>query len=336
MQAARYDSIWELTLEHRNSASRKTIRARTMVNAAGPWVEKVLTEVVGAAAKAKIRLVQGSHIVVPRHYEHDRAYVLQNADSRIIFVIPYLDGFTLIGTTDRDYAGEPADVRATDADVAYLCEAASQYFAKPITPGDVVWSFSGVRPLYDDGATEAKAATRDYVFELNGGHGDTPPLLSIFGGKITTYRRLAEHAIEQLQPFLPASSARASATRAGWTASAPLPGGDFASGTHGLIEARLAAQYPFLSTPLVQRFVRSYGTRSADILGHARTMEDLGHRFGADLTEVEVCHLMKEEWAQTAEDILWRRTKLGLQFSKAEVDALQAWMTTAIAARATG
>src|SRR5947209_16142207 len=195
------DGIWTVGMVDTLTGARSQVQARALVNAGGPWVEDVLGRGAGVNAKAKVRLVQGSHIVVRKLYDHDRAYMFQNADGRIIFVIPYQDDFTLIGTTDRDYDGDPSKVKATAEEIQYLCAAASEYLAKAVTPDDVVWTYSGVRPLYDDGASEAKAATRDYVFEL-----DTPggvPLLSIYGGKITTYRRLAEEALERLAPFLP-------------------------------------------------------------------------------------------------------------------------------------
>ncbi len=194
------DGIWHVTVENTISGTRTTIQARALVNAGGPWVEQVLSAGSGVNARAKVRLVQGSHIVVRKLYEHDRAYMFQNADGRIIFVIPYQNDFTLIGTTDRDYDGDPAKVKASPEEIQYLCASASEYLKNPVLPADVVWTYSGVRPLYDDGASEAKAATRDYVFEL-----DTPggaPLLSIYGGKITTYRRLAEEALERLAPYL--------------------------------------------------------------------------------------------------------------------------------------
>ena len=335
-QAGRRDDAWEITLEDRVSRSTKTIRARVLVNAAGPWVEQVLTQTAGSRTKAKVRLVQGSHIVVPRLYAHDRAYMLQNPDRRIVFAIPFLEDYTLIGTTDRDYAGDPADVRATAEEVAYLCETVTRNFARPITPGDVVWSFSGVRPLYDDGASDAKAATRDYVLELDGGGDGRAPLLSIFGGKITTYRRLAEHAIERLQPFLTPASTNAVAARTGWTATSPLPGGDFGVGAHETIEARLAARYPFVGSPHLRRLVASYGTRAWTLLGTAQSVSDLGRDFGAGLTEAEVRYLMREEWARTAEDVAWRRSKLGLRLSTSELAALDAWMTAANADKLQG
>ena len=263
--------------------------------------------------------------MVPRLFEHDRAYVLQHTDGRIVFAIPYLEDYTLIGTTDRDYHGDPGAAHATDEEIAYLCDVVSRNFAKPIAPGDVVWSFSGLRPLYDDGASEAKAATRDYVFEIDGGDAGAP-LLSIFGGKITTYRRLAEHALERLLPFLRPDGARAVAAKAGWTATAPLPGGDFAVDRVAQLEAKLAAQHQFLSPAQVRRFVRSYGTRAPNILAMAQNWADLGRQFGAGLTEAEVRYLMNEEWAQCAEDILWRRSKLGIRLSKNEIAELEDWI----------
>ena len=210
------DGVWQLTVEDTRSGTRTTIQARALVNAGGPWVEQVLSSGSGVNARAKVRLVQGSHIVVRKLYEHDRAYMFQNADGRIIFVIPYQGDFTLIGTTDRDYDGDPAKVKASTEEIEYLCASASEYLTKPVKPEDVVWTYSGVRPLYDDGASEAKAATRDYVFEL-----DTPggaPLLSIYGGKITTYRRLAEEALERLAPYLRSSKARGGLDRQGGAA----------------------------------------------------------------------------------------------------------------------
>jgi glycerol-3-phosphate dehydrogenase len=292
-----------------------------VVNAGGPWVEDVLGRGAGVNAKAKVRLVQGSHIVVKKLYDHDRAYMFQNADGRIIFVIPYQDDFTLIGTTDRDYDGDPAKVKATAEEIQYLCTAASEYLAKPVTPDDVVWTYSGVRPLYDDGASEAKAATRDYVFEL-----DMPggvPLLSIYGGKITTYRRLAEEALERLAPYL-----RSAKAREGWTGKWPLPGGDMGvSDVDGLI-AELQRGYPFLSHEHARRLARAYGTRAIKLLGEAKSAADLGQAFGATLTEREVRYLMANEWAVTAEDIVWRRSKLGLRLSADEIAALDDWIRT--------
>ena len=239
------DGIWQVTVENTISGERTTIQARALVNAGGPWVEQVLSSGSGVNARAKVRLVQGSHIVVRKLYEHDRAYMFQNADGRIIFVIPYQDDFTLIGTTDRDYDGDPAKVKATPEEIQYLCASASEYLKKPVLPADVVWTYSGVRPLYDDGASEAKAATRDYVFEL-----DTPggaPLLSIYGGKITTYRRLAEEALERLSPYL-----RSAKAKEGWTGKSPLPGGDMDVSAVAALTAELTREYPFLDAGACQ------------------------------------------------------------------------------------
>jgi glycerol-3-phosphate dehydrogenase len=294
----------------------KTVMARALVNAAGPWVADVLAGIAGAATTARVRLVQGSHIVVRKLYDHDRCYIFQNDDGRIVFAIPYEDDFTLIGTTDRDYQGDPADVTATSDEVAYLCAAASANFARPVTSEDVVWSWSGVRPLYDDGASEARAATRDYVLELDTAEG-AAPLLSVFGGKITTYRRLAEAALSRLAPLLPSLAARA-----GWTATESLPGGDFAVDGRAAVAAALLERYPFLEAPEAARLVRLYGTRAFAVLGDARARADLGHAFGAGLTEREVDYLVAEEWARTAADIVWRRSKLGLRLTTEEIAAL--------------
>ncbi len=323
--AVRNGEVFDLTVEDQVTRRQKTIRARTLVNAAGPWVEQVLAHGAGVNTRAKVRLVQGSHIVVRRIFDHDRAYILQNPDGRIVFAIPYQGEFTLIGTTDRDYTGDPANVRATEEEIAYLCEAVSKDFSKAVLPSHVVWSYSGVRPLYDDGASEAKAATRDYVFELDAGAGRAP-LLSIFGGKITTYRRLAEEALERLTPHLPAAAGSVAA-KVGWTGTAPLPGGDFAAGTHEALEKKLLADYPFLLANHGRRLIAAYGTRAWAILGPAQSQADLGQAFGGTLTAAEVRYLMAHEWARSADDIVWRRSKLGLRLAPAEIAALDAWMS---------
>jgi glycerol-3-phosphate dehydrogenase len=313
------DAIWKLTVENTESGARSTIRARALVNAGGPWVEDVLASGAGVNARAKVRLVQGSHIVVRKLYAHDRAYMFQNSDGRIVFVIPYQDDFTLIGTTDRDYVGDPAKVKASAEEIKYLCDSVSEYLAKPVRPEDVVWTYAGVRPLYDDGASEAKAATRDYVFEL-----DTPggaPLLSIYGGKITTYRRLAEEALERLSPYL-----RSAKAREGWTAKSPLPGGDLDVSAISALAAELVRNYPFLSAAHANRLAHAYGTRASKVLGHAKSFDDLGQSFGATLTAREVMYLMSSEWALTADDIVWRRSKLGLRLSPAEIAAIDDWI----------
>src|SRR5260221_801974 len=247
--------IWKVTVQNTLSGERRTINARALVNAGGPWVEDVLSSGAGVNARAKVRLVQGSHIVVRKLYAHDRAYMFQNSDGRIVFVIPYQDDFTLIGTTDRDFDGDPAKVKASTEEIKYLCDSVSEYLANPVKPEDVVWTYAGVRPLYDDGASEAKAATRDYVFEL-----DTPggaPLLSIYVGKITTYRRLAEEALERLSPYL--RSARA---RKGWTAKSPLPGGDLDVSAGAALFKELKRHNPFLAPHNSRPLRPTLGTRA--------------------------------------------------------------------------
>jgi glycerol-3-phosphate dehydrogenase len=318
----REDGVWQATIEETHTGQREIIRAKAIVNAAGPWVENILTHTKDVEAHAAIRLVQGSHIVVRSLYAHDRAYMFQNEDGRIVFVIPYENEFTLIGTTDRDYEGDPARVEISKDEIDYLCQSVSSYLAYPVTPADVVWTYAGVRPLYDDGASEAKAATRDYVFELDAS--DNLPLLSIFGGKITTYRRLSEEALERLAPYLPESRRE----REGWTASSALPGGDFDVLGLGDLVKSLQRDWPFLETDHAFRLARSYGTRARDILKGATSFADLGQHFGASLTEAEVRFAMATEWAETADDMLWRRSKLGLRLTSAEAAELDAWMRT--------
>ena len=315
----------ELSTGGFGNAPRSTVRARVLVNAGGPWVEQVLAAGSGVNARAKVRLVQGSHIVTRKLYDHDRAYMFQNSDGRIVFVIPYQDDFTLIGTTDQDYHGDPALVKATTSEIEYLCASVSEYLAKPVNPADVVWTYAGVRPLYDDGASEAKAATREYVFEL-----DLPggaPLLSIYGGKITTHRRLAEEALEKLEPYLKGTKARE-----GWTGTAPLPGGDLDVSAIPALTAELMREYPFLSSAHANRLAHAYGTHAVRILGTAKTMDHLGQMFGASLTEAEARYLMSEEWACTADDIVWRRSKLGLRLTPEEIARLDAWISSQSAA----
>jgi glycerol-3-phosphate dehydrogenase len=319
-QIRQVDGIWEVTLESALSGERSTVRGRVLVNAGGPWVEQVLAAGSGVNARAKVRLVQGSHIVVRKLYEHDRAYMFQNSDGRIVFVIPYQEDFTLIGTTDRDYDGDPTKVKASAEEIEYLCHSVSEYLANPIKSEDVVWTYAGVRPLYDDGASEAKAATREYVFEL-----DTPggaPLLSIYGGKITTYRRLAEEALEKLAPYLHGTKAGE-----GWTGKAPLPGGDMAVSAVAALSAELMRNYPFLPAAHANRLAHAYGARAGKVLGDAKSIDDLGQSFGASLTEAEVRYLMSQEWACTAEDIVWRRSKLGLRLTPLEISAIDNWIS---------
>ena len=307
--ARRTDGVWRLALQGDAAA-----HARVVVNAGGPYVARVLTDVIREAAPKRVRLVRGSHIVVPKLYAHDRSYILQNADGRVCFAIPYQQDFTLIGTTDEDFHGDPADVASTAEEERYLCAAVSQYLRRPVDPAAIVWRYSGVRPLLDDGAGKAQEATRDYTLELEAPV-DSAPLLSVFGGKITTYRRLAEAAMAKLSRFFPAM-------RVAWTAGAALPGGDFEWNAIETVRHDLCRRYPFLSEATSRRLVRAYGTLAADTLGDARGAGDLGRRFGADLTEREVDWLQRTEWARTADDVLWRRSKLGLRVSHADVTGL--------------
>jgi glycerol-3-phosphate dehydrogenase len=323
--AERQGDIWTLTLERAGTGALATVAARALVNASGPWVGEVLRQVVRADSPARVRLVKGSHIVVPRLFDHDRAYMFQNSDGRIVFAIPYEHDFTLIGTTDRDFAGDPATVAAEKDEIAYLCATASEYFRKPVQSEAAVWTYSGVRPLYDDGASAAQEATRDYVLDLDAPPGQAP-LLSVFGGKITTYRRLAEAVLVLLAGHLRIG--------APWTSTATLPGGELPAGGALALAQAVQAAHSALAPAHVHRLVRSYGSRAEVVLSHARRADDLGMRFGADLTEAEVEYLIAEEWAHTAADVLWRRSKLGLRFTAAETAALDAWMARRRAAAA--
>ncbi|WP_248311015.1 glycerol-3-phosphate dehydrogenase [Bosea vaviloviae] len=323
VSADREGGLWRITSE--SGGARKTVLAKALVNAAGPWVGEVLGGVVRSNTKAAVRMVQGSHIVVPRLYEHDRCYIFQNADGRIIFAIPYERDFTLIGTTDRDFQGDPSAAKATPEEIDYLCAAASEYFREPVTPQSVVWTYSGVRPLYDDGASKAQEATRDYVLTLDAPQGQAP-LLSVFGGKITTYRRLAESALEKLGPHA------SWAARPTWTVTGTLPGGDFpVDGFEAQVDA-IVASCPWLARKTATRLARAYGTKARDILAGAGRVEDLGRHFGADLFEREVRYLMRAEWAKGAADVLWRRSKLGLRLTPEQQEALEAFMADQVAA----
>ena len=311
--AHRTENAWELM------TATGTYRARALVNAAGPGVLKV-EGLLGDAPDYAMRLVRGSHVVVPQLFDHPYSYFFQLPDGRIFFAIPYQRDYTLIGTTDRDQAeGDP--VRASDEEVAYLCEGASRYFARTITPADVVWTYSGVRPLINDGSGKPEAATRGYRLELSD-PAKGAPLLSVYGGKITTYRHLAEEAVDMLAERLSALTGKR------WTTSQPLPGGDFPVDGFDRMMANLAAAYPFLGDADVDRIARAYGTRARVWLDDAQGWQALGRNFGAGLTSAEVDYLRTHEWAISAEDVLWRRTKLGLRLSKAEQQALADYMNS--------
>ena len=312
--ASRAGDHWQVTLERDGVA--EVVTARALVNAAGPWVADVVQGVIRHNSREAVRLVRGSHIVVPRVTAHDKAYFLQGADGRIIFAIPYEGDFTLIGTTDADHQGDPLAAHCTEVERDYLIAFANQYLKTQLTQADVVWTYSGVRPLYDDGATSATAATRDYVLSLDE---NGPVLLSVFGGKITTYRKLAEDAWDRLKPHFPNR-------RDHWTAGVALPGGDFpVDGVDRLI-ADLLGHYPFLTRNWAARLIRAYGTEARLILGDAKSATDLGRDFGATLTEAELRWLMTHEYALTAQDVVWRRSKLGLRLDADRIAAVDSFM----------
>jgi glycerol-3-phosphate dehydrogenase len=321
VRARRENGHWTISVENLRDKTVETVKARLIVNAAGPWVDRVLAGTVGQNDVHNVRLVQGSHIVVQKKFDDPRAYFFQNKDGRIIFAIPYEGDFTLIGTTDQDYVGDPREAKITDAEIDYLCAAASEYFAEPVRRKDIVWTYSAVRPLYDDGASKAQEATRDYVLKSDAPDGQAP-IVNIFGGKITTYRRLAESMLEKIEEHLGKRGEP-------WTASAPLPGGDFPVTGFDAEVAKLKGAYSFLDLGHAQRLTRLYGTRAKTLLGLARSQADLGRHFGADLYEAEVRYLMSQEWAVTAEDILWRRTKRGLKLTREQADALDRYMNGA-------
>ncbi len=308
--------VWRLILNARGQ--RDVVTARALVNAAGPWAETVLESVVRQSPRRRLRLDKGSHVVVRRFYDHERAYVLQAADGRVVFTIPFERDFTLIGTTDRSFSGDPGAVVPTAEEIDYLCQVVNGYFRATIAVADMVWAFAGVRALYGGGARRLQDVGRDYVLVLDRRRGEAP-LLTVYGGKLTTYRRLAEDVLERLSPWFPRSPP--------WTAGSALPGGDFAyDGVPALIE-RTRRRWPFLTEDHARRLVGAYGTRVENVLQTATRLDDLGMCLGADLTAAEVRYLMTREWAQTADDVLWRRSKLGLRFSEAQRMTLDRFMT---------
>ncbi|MEM0946262.1 MAG: glycerol-3-phosphate dehydrogenase [Pseudomonadota bacterium] len=312
---------WTIVTEDKGSGTLQEWRAKVLVNAGGPWVQDVIEKRIRLNTSEGIRLVRGSHIVTRKLFDHDKCYFFQGQDGRIIFAIPYETDFTLIGTTDKEHDGDPRAAVATEEEQEYLCRFASEYFKTPVTREDVVWTYSGVRPLYDDGAKSATAATRDYVLSLDEAGA---PVLNIFGGKITTHRKLAEQSVEKfLHHFDDAQYA--------WTAGVPLPGGDFPVDGFDDLVARLAAAHPYLDARTVRRLVRAYGTEAKDIVSDASGLGDLGQDFGAGLYECEVRWLMTHEYAQTADDVVWRRSKLGLRMTADEIGALDDWMSRALA-----
>ena len=314
----RRDDIWQI------EADERTFQARAIVNAAGPSVLQVLSNSPDKADYA-MRLVRGSHIVVPKLFDHPYPYFFQLPDGRIFFAIPYEHDFTLIGTTDADHKGGLDHIEASADEIAYLCEGASHFFRTPVRPEDVVWSYSGVRPLVDDGSGKPEAATRGYRLDLSDAE-DGAPILNIFGGKITTYRHLAEEAVDLLATRLPLPENRH------WTAARALPGGAFGVDATAAERQKLQERFPFLEADWADRLFKSYGLETYAILGEAKSLADCGRHFGHGLTEREVEHLVRNEWARTAEDILWRRTKLGLRMTQDEQQQLENHLRKAVAA----
>lgn len=306
--------IWHVDVEDLQTGKKETVQTRIVINATGPWVDRFLNETGKGSNVHNVRLVQGSHIIVDKVFDHDRAYIFQNEDGRIIFAIPYENKFTMLGTTDHDFLGDPSDASITDAEVDYICEAASSYFNKDIKQDMVKWKFSGVRPLFDDGASKAQEATRDYVLRVEN-EGERSALINIFGGKITTYRVLAEAVLEKIEAVLKLQKQT-------WTETKPLPGGDFPVDGLSVLQKKLQSEYSFLDASTAERLGRLYGTNSFKMLADAKSLESLGQHFGADLYQQEVDYLKSEEFAITAEDILYRRTKIGLLLNEDEKDNL--------------
>ncbi len=318
--AERQSDHWIIETEDVQSGEKQTFQANGLVNAGGPWVESVIRQTLGINSSEGVRLVRGSHIVTKKLFNHDKAYIFQGSDGRIVFAIPYETDFTLIGTTDQDHEGPASEAHCTPDEALYLSQAVSEYLERPIPASEVVWSYSGVRPLYDDGAKSATAATRDYVLSLDK---TGAPLLNVFGGKITTYRRLAEAALAKIQPEVGGGEGN-------WTAGVALPGGDFpVDGVQALVDS-LKEAHPFLDDRWALRLVRAYGAEAVSILKGAQSASDLGADFGATLTEREVRWLMENEYARTAEDIVWRRSKLGLRLSSDEIERLDTWMQSVV------
>jgi glycerol-3-phosphate dehydrogenase len=316
ISAHRVNDHWQVEVKNTLNGLISKLSVKAIVNASGPWVDQVLKNVLKLPSQHHVRLVKGSHIVVPKLYQGDQAYILQHTDKRVIFVFPYRRDFSLIGTTDVNYEGSPEKASISPEEIDYLCEVINHYFKKTISAKDYVWSYSGVRPLQSDDHANPSKVTRDYTFEINDQAGQLP-VLSVFGGKLTTYRRLAESALEKLAPYFPNM-------KAPWTANSPLPGGGIDQFEH--LHQTLNQRYPWADAILIERLAHAYGTLTDKVLGDAKGYSDLGQHFGGSLYEKEVEYLLEHEWAHTAEDILWRRSKQGLVFSDAQIEALEAWL----------
>jgi glycerol-3-phosphate dehydrogenase len=316
---ASHDGVkWTIKLHNKKTGKNHTITTDAIINAAGPWVDQVLGQVFGVNNASNVRLVRGSHIVIKKKFEHDRSYIFQNSDGRVIFAIPYEGKFTLIGTTDAEHPNMDEKPEITQSEIEYLSKQASEYFVEPVTQDDIQWTYSGVRPLYDDGASKAQEATRDYVLKQEPSIGNGS-LINIFGGKITTYRQLALSVMEYVEDLLP----KPSHTK---TVKPHFVGGDFPVDGFDALVSKFQTAYPFIDGEVVQRLTRLYGTEVSTMLANCRKESELGQDFGNGLYQKEVEFLMAEEWAQTAQDVLFRRTKLGIVMSQDQIAELDGFM----------
>jgi glycerol-3-phosphate dehydrogenase len=320
--ARREDGAWRVETTDTRTGARRVYRARAIVNASGPWVSDVIGRVAGSNSARNVRLVKGSHLIVPKFWDGPQAYLVQNHDKRVIFINPYEGDKALIGTTDIPFDGRAEDVAADENEIAYLIAAVNRYFRKGLKREDVIETFSGVRPLFDDGKGNPSAVTRDYVFDVDDVGG--VPMLNVFGGKITTFRKLSEHALQRLKPYFPNMGGD-------WTAQGALPGGDIEGGNMTRFVLALRAEYPFLPEALAQHYATLYGTRARKILASAKSLVDLGQKFGPTLYEVEARYLIAEEWAESADDVLRRRTKHALTMTQDERANFSRWLDGAVA-----
>lgn len=319
--AMREGGSWSITLQTADGGSRQ-VSARILINAAGPWADLAATQIDGIEHRNRIRLVQGAHIVTRKLFDHDRAYIFQNRDNRIVFAIPYEQDFTLIGTTDTEFDADPSASRATVEEDNYLLAAVNAYFNSQIGENDIVWRFSGVRALVDEGTAKAQAASREYKLEIDA-NGGAAPVLTVLGGKITSYRTLAEHVLSELAALIPGDERLA---QSGWTAAQPLPGGEKSPAELAELQLALSGRYDWADPDIIRRWIALYGAAAENICLSCEEINGMGYHFGSGLHEREVRWLMNNEWACRAEDILWRRTKLGLRFSEEQTAGLDAWM----------
>ncbi len=316
-RARRENGLWIVEAEDVDTGEKFSWKARGLVNATGPWVKQFFDEGMHLPSPYGIRLIKGSHIVVPRVHTQKQAYILQNEDKRIVFVIPWMDEFSIIGTTDVEYKGDPKNVEIDENEISYLLKVYNAHFKKQLSRDDIVWTYSGVRPLCDDESDSPQAITRDYTLDIHDENGQAP-LLSVFGGKLTTYRKLAEHALEKLAPYYKGIGPA-------WTKNAVLPGGDIA-GTRDDYAAKLRRRYPFISEGMARHFARTYGSHTEVLLGGAKSLEDLGEHFGHELYEAELRYLVEHEWVRGLDDAIWRRTKQGMWLSEAEQARIRDWL----------